>query len=69
MISRRNVFKDLVKGIFDKCNVRFIDDNTRIATDGNKVNRAKFDVADHQRFREIFIAAFNHMDIVKKIYM
>lgn len=69
MISRRNVFKDLVKGIFDKCNVRFIDDNTRIATDGNKVTRAKFDVADHQRFREIFIAAFNHMDIVKNIYV
>ncbi|SEH48523.1 hypothetical protein SAMN02910265_00990 [Ruminococcus flavefaciens] len=62
MKTRRIIFFDLIKSIFEKGNVRF--SGNMIVTNGNQVSETKFNISAQQKFTKIFVAAYSGMKIV-----
>ncbi|MBP3242846.1 MAG: hypothetical protein J6L99_03220 [Ruminococcus sp.] len=66
MLPRRMIFVDLIKGIFNSGNVRFIDNKSCIATDGTQVSDAEYNIYARQKFTDLLVEAYiNRMKIVK----
>lgn len=68
MITRREVFTDLIQIIFGSSNIRFFASDypkEYISRDGNQVSEAKYNKNDWQKFSEIIIAAYNGINIYK----